>query len=205
MELFIDTSYCNLLVYLLENKEIVKFKRITDVKSLSTKALETIDNCLKEEKKEIKDVKRIYVVTGPGSFTGLRVGITIVKTIAYLKKIDVIGISSLEVMASTITDTDIIIPYIDARRGYVYAGMYDKELSNIFEDRYISLQSLKNSIPESKTYKFVSYDNLIENTYLPSEEVTRILEKHRNDNPMNIHGIKPNYLKKTEAEEKANV
>jgi universal bacterial protein YeaZ len=205
VELFIDTSASNLLVYILKNEKIVNFKIINDIQTLSTKALVTIDECLKECRSSTKEIKRIYVVTGPGSFTGLRVGLSIIKTMAYLLKIDVIPISSLEVLASTEIKTDLCIPYIDARRGYVYAGIYNGDLTTALEDQYIYIDELIKMIPKGKSYTFISNDNVIENTQVPVEEIERVIFKHKNDNPVNIHELKPNYLKKTEAEEKLGV
>ena len=87
------------------------------------------------------DVKRIYVGYGPGSFTGVRIGLTIAKTYAYTLNIKLVPISSLQILASTIEE-DEIVSLIDARRGYVFAGVYDKELNSIIDDCYIDLNYL---------------------------------------------------------------
>ena len=89
------------------------------------------------------DLDKIFVVTGPGSFTGIRVGLTVVKVMAWTLKIPVVPISSLEVIASG-TPSDNNVALIDARRGYVFAGEYNKRLNNIDPDRYILLSEIKN-------------------------------------------------------------
>ena len=83
----------------------------------------------------IKNFTKIFVVNGPGSFTGIRVGLTVAKVMAYSLNIPVVPVSSLEVMASGY-DED-VISLIDARRGYVYAGGYDRNLDVIYKDNYV--------------------------------------------------------------------
>ena len=71
------------------------------------------------------------MVNGPGSFTGIRVGVSIDKVIAWGFNIPIIPVSSLELLATTNQEFKYSIPIIDARRGYVYAGVYDSENNNI--------------------------------------------------------------------------
>ena len=56
--------------------------------------------------------------------------------------VDLIPVSTLEVLAGGV-NKDYIVPVIDARRGFVYAGIYDKDLNKIVDDRYISLDKLR--------------------------------------------------------------
>ena len=155
----------------------------------------------KKEKRFEKDIDKIFSVVGPGSFTGIRIGLTVCKTLAFALKKKIIPISSLEFMASTSVNTKYIIPFIDARHGMVFAGIYDKDGNVIYNDSYCKLDDLVNKINGSITY--ISYDNLDnKNVIEPNYDVVRIVEKHINDIEINCHELKPNYLKKTEAEEK---
>jgi len=70
------------------------------------------------------EITKIIVVNGPGSFTGIRIGVTIAKVYAWTLKIDITTITSLEAMAlSSKSNTTYKVPMIDARRGYVFAGI----------------------------------------------------------------------------------
>lgn len=204
ISLFIDTSSFNLLVYLLKDDKVISSCKLEKIKSHSTIVLPEIKRRLDEANIKINDIDNVYVVNGPGSFTGLRIGVTIAKMIGYTLKKRVIPISSLELLATTSFDTDYIVPVIDARRGYVYASVYDKNLNNILKDQYISLNNLFSKLDDDRTYTFVSYDDMlnIENLIKPNEDVSKLINKHQNDSQINIHNINPNYLKRTEAEEK---
>ena len=99
---------------------------------------------LKQNNLEPNDIDKIIVVNGPGSFTGIRVGVTIAKTYAYSLKKEIVTISSLEAMAISSKEDDIIkVPLIDARRGYVYGAIYSKDNMPILKPQYISLETLK--------------------------------------------------------------
>ena len=77
-------------------------------------------------------------------------------------------------------------------RGYVYAGIYDNNLNVYLKDQYI----LSSNINYPENYTIIdNYDNI---------DLIKIIKKHEFDNPINPHDLKPNYLKKTEAEEKLN-
>ncbi|MBK7097360.1 MAG: tRNA (adenosine(37)-N6)-threonylcarbamoyltransferase complex dimerization subunit type 1 TsaB [Sphingobacteriales bacterium] len=79
----------------------------------------------------IKDIDAVSVSNGPGSYTGLRVGLSTAKGICYALKMPLICINTLEIMALSVTDkaTDLICPMIDARRMEVFAAVYDKTLN----------------------------------------------------------------------------
>ena len=143
---------------------------------------------------------KIFVVNGPGSFTGVRIGVTVAKTIAWALKIDLIPLSSLEFIASTQSDKKYLVPMIDARRGNVFAGIYDQELNNILPDELISYEQLSKKIDES--YEQISYN--LENSIKPNGDIIKVINKHLSDKSVNPHSLKPNYLKLTEAEEKLN-
>ena len=103
-------------------------------------------------------------------------------------------------MASTSSDKDFLVPMIDARRGNVFAGIYDKQLNNILQDQLISYEQLLKEIDNK--YEQISYH--LENTLKPNGDILKVINKHLNDLPINPHLLNPNYLKLTEAEEKLN-
>lgn len=184
---FIDTCSSISNIGLLQNDKLIDKRVITSNNDLSNNIFNYIIDLFNSNSIKVDDVKRIYVTIGPGSFTGIRTGVTIAKTFAWAKKIEIIPLSSLEVMASSSNDK-VIIPCIDARRGYVFAGVYDEYLNVIKEDSYIELSDLKDQY--SGTY----IDNSL------NIDIEKVISKHLKDMSINPHEVNPNYLKITEAE-----
>ena len=197
ISLLIDTSTSNLTVSIINKQEVIYKYQETILSDMSSKLLPIIDNGLKELDLKLENIDKIFVVNGPGSFTGIRVGVTVAKTIAWALKKDIIPLSSLELIATTNTSKKYIVPMIDARRNNVFAGIYDNNLNCIKEDKLISRDELSNL---DEDYEFVSYDN-IAGVIKPNIDVLKIINKHINDKGINPHNLNPNYLKLTEAEE----
>lgn len=198
--LLIDTTTSNITVSIIENQSILYQYNENIASDMSSKILPIIDNGLKTLNLKLDDIDKIFVVNGPGSFTGIRVGVTVAKTIAWSLKKDIVPLSSLELMATTSTNKKYLVPMIDARRGNVFAGIYDKELNCIKSDRLVNLNEFINNLTDD--YEFVSYDNIdISNLIKPNIDVLKIINKHINDEGINPHNLNPNYLKLTEAEE----
>ena len=184
--LFIDTCSNCLIISTIINNKLDYFFIDKNNNDTSSKVMKV----LKEAVCDINTVDKIFVVNGPGSFTGIRVGVTIAKTIGFCLNIPIIKLSELELLATTKTDTKYNVSLIDARRGYVYAGIYDKDLNCYLEDQHVLLNDIK--YPDSYTV-IDNYDNI---------DLLKIIKKHEFDEPINPHDLKPNYLKRTEAEEK---
>ena len=184
--LFIDNCSNCLIISTIINNKLDYFFIDKNNNDTSSKVMKV----LKEAVCDINTVDKIFVVNGPGSFTGIRVGVTIAKTIGFCLNIPIIKLSELELLATTKTDTKYNVSLIDARRGYVYAGIYDKDLNCYLEDQHILLNDIK--YPDSYTI-IDNYDNI---------DLLKIIKKHEFDEPINPHDLKPNYLKRTEAEEK---
>ena len=202
ISLFLDTCNHNIIISLFNDNKIVDSTFFENDNNLSEKLLPNIKDLLDRNKISINKLNRIYISIGPGSFTGIRIGVAVAKVIAWSLNIDIIPISSLEVMASINSFNKYICPLIDARRGFVYAGLYDNDLNNIVEDKYIKLDELKENLENNyEDITYVSYDK-IDNTIKPNIDLEKIVLKHVNDSPINPHLVNPNYLKKTEAEEK---
>lgn len=199
--LLIDTTTSNIIVSIIEDNNILFEYKETIISDMSSKILPIISNGLNSINLKLKDIDKIFVSNGPGSFTGIRVGVTVAKTIAWALKKEIVPISSLELMATTPTNKKYLVPMIDARRGNVFAGIYDKNLNIIKEDKLINLNELSKDL--NNEYEFISYDNInLNNIVIPNVDVLKIINKHINDSGINPHNINPNYLKLTEAEEK---
>ena len=189
--LFIDSATTNLVVAIINEGKVAYIYNNDDNRDTSSKMMPVLANAFDKVGLKPQDIDKIFVVTGPGSFTGIRVGLTVAKTMAYTLNIPIVPISSLEVMASGSGGTALI----NARRGYVFAGTYDKNLNVIYHDSYV-LMSDKLKEP------YISYDKFDFKVEKPNIDVLKVIKKHESDKPVNPHKVNPNYLKMTEAEEK---
>lgn len=206
--LYLDTSSSFLYCAIVKNDESIGELKLNLEKDLSSLALLAISNLFVTTSTDPKDIDKILVVNGPGSFTGIRVGLSIAKTYAWSLDIKISTISSLESMAiSCKSDYDYFIPIIDARRGYVYSGIYDKDSNQILKDQYMSLDVLKVTVENLPgSYVFITNDKI--NDLNPMEgydpDFVSIVNKYKDREEVNPHEIDALYLKLTEAEEKQN-
>lgn len=203
ISLFLDTSSSYLtLAILKDGKELKSLYEYLD-KDMSKETLNKIKIMMDSLNLKPNDVSNIIVVTGPGSYTGLRVGVTIAKTYAWGLHKNLYSVSSLKTLATTLSlENTYIVPIIDARRGYFFAGIYDEEYNEVLKDTYIKYEDLKEKLDTlNKPYKFVTTSKVegIESIiYKPNIEN---LFKHMKFDEVSPHTLVPNYLKKTEAEE----
>lgn len=205
--LYIDTTSNYLYTGIVDDDKILcEIKRRYN-HDLSTMALSSIAEMFNKNGIKPNDINKIILVNGPGSFTGCRIGITIAKVYAWTLNIPITVISSLEAMATSNLDYDFFVPVIDARHGYVYAGIYDKDGNSIMKDQYIKkilLETAANGMTSNYTY--ITNDNLeldgTVNIYNP--DILRIVTKYKEKEEINPHVIDANYLKLTEAEENLN-
>lgn len=206
--LFLDTSTTRLIVGIYRDNTPIFIANEKSANDLSSRLLPLIKTSLRKCELLVDDINRIIVVNGPGSFTGVRVGVTVAKTLAWSKNIPIIPVSELELLATTKVETNYIVPFIDARRDAFYAGMYDKKHKNIIEDTYITRTDLLNKIKRHASKKdvtFVSYDKVDGiDSVLPKLNIDYIIKKYAKKKGVNPHSVNPNYLKKVEAEEKFN-
>ena len=189
--LFIDSATTNLVVAIINDGKIAYIYNNNDNHDTSSKMMPVLAEAFENVGLKPQDIDKIFAVTGPGSFTGIRVGLTVAKTMAYTLNIPIVPISSLEVMASGNGGTALI----NARRGYVFAGTYDNDLNNVYPDSYVLMN-------DSLAKPYISYDSFDFETIKPNIDVLEVVKKHENDESVNPHTINPNYLKLTEAEEK---
>lgn len=201
--LFINTSTEKMIIGIVVDDKIEYLCKENKGNDLSATLMPTIEEAFSKTKIKPNDIDTIFVTTGPGSFTGIRMGVTVAKIMAWGLKKKVIPISSLELMASTNTDKEYIVPLIDARRGYVFAGIYDNKLNVIKEDSYISLEELKKEIG-NKEVVYVTGDSFDFEVEESDYNIVNVISNHKDDEGINHHKLKPNYLKNTEAEEKRN-
>ena len=198
ISLFIDTALSFIRIAIFKDDSLIDFVNEKCEKNMSSLFDVRVRDLFNRNNLSLGEVDKIYTVTGPGSFTGIRVGMTFSKVLAMSLGLKITPISELQVLASTITDND-KAPLIDARRGYVYAGIYDENLNNILDDKYILLDDFLNI---SKDVQYISYDNFEHIfTTQPSIDFEKIINKNKDKKQIEHQVLTPNYLKLTEAEE----
>ena len=95
ISLLIDTSISIPTIAVVKNQEVLYKYHEKIASDMSSKILPIIDEGIKSTNIELNDIDKIFVITGPGSFTGVRIGVTIGKTIGYSLNNELITLSSL--------------------------------------------------------------------------------------------------------------
>ena len=120
------------------------------------------ESLLKSLKLSFSDIELLAASTGPGSFTGVRIGAALVKGIAFGKNIPCVGISTLDELAENLFPlVGIIVPVMDARRGQVYTATFKCDgnvMTRLTEDRAISIDELASELKEYNEDIYLSGD-----------------------------------------------
>lgn len=220
--LAIDTTNYVLGIALIDEEKVIG-EYITNLKkNHSVRAMPAIERLLSDCDVAPKQLDKIVVATGPGSYTGVRIGVSIAKTMAWSLQIPIVGVSSLEVLAANGRYFNgFISPIFDARRGQVYTGLYQYTnggLVTIENDQNLLLADWLKMLEDKKErVLFVGNDVEIHketivstlgdmgeigqvplNNPRPSELGFIGLIKEASD----VHSLVPNYIRLAEAEAK---
>lgn len=148
----IETSNAPLSVAIVKDGQVLA-EVIQNVKRThSVTAMPTIQEVLEMAKIEPQDLDGIVVSEGPGSYTGVRIGVTIAKTLAWTLKKPLVGVSSLKVLAANAKFWNgLICPIIDARRKTVFAAVYNgQDLSRVVPEEHMELKDLLTVLSEKE-------------------------------------------------------
>ena len=183
--LFISTYDELVTIALLNDGTLLSKKEELSNRSHSIIIVPTIEELLKENQLDTSDLNEIIVVNGPGSFTGVRLGITVAKTLAYTLNIPIKTITSIEALACSIDEQDKLITIDDPKGKYIGKFINNKlvDLSYYHEDDAI------NYINESKLNVYNNGVLNINNIYIYLKDV----------NPTPAHAVKAVYIKGIEA------
>ena len=224
--LAIETSGSNCSVALIDETKVIADFSCNTGTTHSQNLMPMVDQVLKFTKVELNDVDVLSCSIGPGSFTGLRIGIATVKGMALSLKKKVIGVPSLLGLAYNVPFFDgIICSVLDARNNNVYAALYKYDGKPVMIDDYISdsidvlIQELKKHTCKilfvgdgTITYreKFdeefgnnANYMPLHLNNQLASSIAKAALDKAILGEFDNYNTMNPMYLKKSQAERMA--
>lgn len=127
--LAIDTSTSMAGIAVLDETGLQAEYLLRDMKTHSQKLVPMLDEVLNSMKLSPADIDVFAAVTGPGSFTGIRIGVTTIKSIAYAMNKPTVGIPSLDALANAVAapEDTIICPIMDARNNQVYTALYKSQ------------------------------------------------------------------------------
>lgn len=191
ISLFIDTSLEDVSIALVKDDKELSLIHENIPGKHSIYVTKYIDDILKENNLSPESVDEIIVVNGPGSFTGIRIGVTIAKMFAYLENIRIVTITSLK--ARVIGEkSNYLLTTIDAKHGNYYVGLYDENYNTI-EEKFSNEEAIEKLINEFSP-KIVDREKPYN-----VEEIVKYSKKLESENP---HSVNPIYLKLPEAMEK---
>lgn len=200
--LYIDTSSSYLYAGIVEDEKLLCETKKEFAQSLSEEAMPEISKLFKKINMKPSEIEKIIVVDGPGSFTGIRIGITIAKVYAWSLNIPITTISALEAMSISTNTKKIRVPMINARRGYVFAAAYGENEETIIKPKHQKMTDLFGQL-EDKEYLIITNDEFEidkEITYY-NPDILKIVNYFKYKESINPHAVNPEYLKLTEAEE----
>ncbi|MBA9029179.1 tRNA (adenosine(37)-N6)-threonylcarbamoyltransferase complex dimerization subunit type 1 TsaB [Peribacillus huizhouensis] len=220
--LAIDTSNFTLGIALTDGDQVVG-EYVTNLKkNHSLRVMPAIESLLRDCDTKPSELEKIVVAKGPGSYTGVRIGVTIAKTLAWTLNIPLVGISSLEALAANGRYFNgMISPLFDARRGQIYTGLYqftESGLESCSEDKNILAVEWAQKLKELNIpVLFVGQDIMIHADTLKEvlgEKAYFIPAQAYNPRPAelaflgrdrvqeDVHMFVPNYVRMAEAEVK---
>jgi len=121
----VDTSTKKLSVCVLKDDLILANFNSTALQRHSSMLVPVIEKVLKKSKLPLKDIDGFAISIGPGSFTGLRIGVSSIKALSMATGKPIVAVPSLDVLARNATSTrDLICPIVDAKKSNVYACFY---------------------------------------------------------------------------------
>ena len=131
----IETSTKNCSVSIAQDGNTLLCKEIAEQGYSHAEKLHVfIEEILKETAITVQDLKAIAVSKGPGSYTGLRIGVSTAKGLCYALGIPLISIDTLQVLAKqVVVENGLVVPMIDARRMEVYSAVFDTNHKKIME------------------------------------------------------------------------
>lgn len=220
--LAIDTSN-QVLGIALHKDGVLIGELVTNIKkNHSVRLMPAIDQLMRDTGMTPDMLDKIVVAKGPGSFTGVRIGLATAKAMAWALDIPISGVSSLQVLAHQGSLTDLLIcPFFDARRGNVYTGLYQwrngqpvlvKQEQNVamfdwLQQLAADEQKVLFLSPDISAYREIINQEMRSLAVIPEGSCHLANPSHLalaglNKAPDNTHTLTPQYLRLAEAEAK---
>jgi len=216
----VDTSTAVGSIGIIEDESVIAEYSLNVVASHSAKLMPAIDDALKRSALKIQELDAFAVAIGPGSFTGLRIGVGTVKSFCYALKKPIVGVVTLDVLAYNLKYADkLICPILDARKQEVYSAIYRGGIKLVRRTDYLcaKIESILGNITEPtiflgdgvNRYREVIVQNLKERAIIAEPPfgfcrgaVVALLgyERIANGESDDYFSITPFYIRKPEAE-----
>lgn len=207
----IETATRNCSVALAKDGKTVLCKEISEQGYSHAELLHVfIEEIVKEANVTFQDLHAIAISKGPGSYTGLRIGVSSAKGLCYALGIPLIAIDTLTILANQIkVENGLIIPMIDARRMEVYSAIFNSDILKVrdvqaeilTEDSFISYNETLHFIGDSteKAKSVLTNENFVfhEEVVFPSATAMSFLsyKKYQNQEFEDVAYFEPYYLK----------
>lgn len=183
--LLIDTHDKDLLICLYKDDDVLD-KEVSTTANHASKCMPIIDDLLNRNELDVHKLNEIIVVIGPGSFTGVRIGATIGKMLAYTLSIPIKTITSLDMYAiSNTSDTNKLVLIRDLKGSY--GAYYTSDNKIIDEEFYKSTDSLNEYLKDKEQYIIANEIDLV-----------KVKEYVNNSEVINPHKVSPIYIKEIE-------
>ena len=191
--LAIETSGKVCAVALAENDKLIMEKIIEDENTHSVKLMPLINEIFKENNMYLSDIDLFSCDIGPGSFTGIRIGVSTVKAFLDAKNKKAVGVTSLEVLARNIQEDGLICSLIDAKNDNVYYGLFEKDgkvYKQIEELRFDNIENvLRNLDDKNKKIFFVGNGSIAHKDMIESKLKNAIIINDKETNSLNARNI----------------
>ena len=174
----ISTSSNIATVCLSEDEEVIKEININNTKTHSETLVPLIDNLLKETNTNLSEVNLLACDIGPGSFTGIRIGISTIKAISESLNIPVVEVSSLEALAYSVNGSKNICSIIDARNNQVYMAIFNQEY--VLQENYFAddINNLLKYLDKYEDMTFVGDGAILHKELLGNRKISNLTEIH---------------------------
>ena len=205
ISLFIDTTTDTLVLGLLKDNKLLQRIDKTIVNQHSIYTLPLLEEILSTNHIEPKEIDKIFVVNGPGSWTGVRIGVTIAKVWASSMNKKVIPVSSLKAINLS-NENNICMTIIRANKNTYYVGIYEN--NNTIIEEYMDIIKLEEYLMKYDNISTFSKEEIdIENLVVNkiNLNIEKIIDYYDNHDSINPHELNANYLKKVNVQEKSNV
>ena len=201
ISLFIDTSLENVSICIVKDDKLLSSVNKCIPNMHSVYVTKFVKDVLDEAGIDANDIDNIMVVNGPGSFTGLRIGVTIAKTYGYLIKKNITPVSSLKILAISSNQKKPIMSIIKANKSHYYAGIYDENLNTIYNEEFMDSEKINTLIKKYDPYIVGVNNDIINGNKVNKVELDllKIVDYYLDKEKVNHHKIVPNYLKLPQA------
>ena len=215
--LSIDTASDLCTVAVLEDKNCIKEIIVDDARNHSEKIMPVIEQALSETNLNLKDINLFVCDKGPGSFTGIRIGVGTVLAFQDTLNIPCVGISSLESLAYNVKQDGIICSLIDAKNNNVYFGLFELKNKEYTQLNNLDFKTIVETIEILKSFTSpitfvgdgaITHKNLLETNF---ENCLFVDKNNLSSYSLGIAGLSkhkkgietslmPLYLRKSQAE-----